>query len=138
MDLSGTRLDKERVSEIISAGDLQTVDTLKRSDFYYREVYKDKTDETITTIWLDSLRNIVGVNQKKKNGVFIFVGEYYSNGQIRGTVPLNSEGNVTGPVVYYYEDGKVSRSGYLKNGIKVGEWKNFDESGKLIDKGKGQ
>ena len=133
-DFSGTRLDKEKIREIISASNPPAIDTPGRRDFYYVEVYTDKADGTVTKLLLDSLRNIVGINQKR-NGVTIFGAEYYTNGQIRGKITLNGEGNITGPAVYYYEDGKISSSGYLKDGVRVGEWKTFDESGKLIDKG---
>ena len=133
IDLSGIRLDKEKIREIISVSNPPTIDTPGRKDFFFIEDYTDKTDGTITRILLDSLRNIVGVNQRR-NGITIFAAEYYINGQIRGTTTVSSEGNITGPAVYYYEDGKISSSGYLKDGVQVGEWKKFDESGKLMNK----
>jgi antitoxin component YwqK of YwqJK toxin-antitoxin module len=38
-----------------------------------------------------------------------------------------------GPYFYYYENGKLKISGWFKNDLKDGVWKEYDEKGKLLE-----
>lgn len=124
------RLDIAAVKTVLDESVLMKLDTPARHDFYFVGEYLNKDDSLITTILRDSLGNIVGLNQRSK-GATIFASEYYANGQEKGDVPFTRDGKLTGKAVYYYENGKIRSSGRLANGIRVGEWKEYDEDGNL-------
>jgi hypothetical protein len=124
------KLDTAGVNAIIREGVVLKMDTPARKDFYYVSDYKDTIDGSLTRILRDSLKNVVGINQTR-NGTKIFVAEYFTNGQQRGDIPINEEGNMTGMATYYYENGHIKSTGRLEDGIKVGKWENYDETGNL-------
>lgn len=39
---------------------------------------------------------------------------------------------VEGPAIHYYENGVVSLEGQWKNLKRVGEWKQYNDSGQLV------
>ena len=45
-------------------------------------------------------------------------------------------GNRNGEIIKFHENGEVKAKGKYENGEKDGLWKNYDESGKLINKEK--
>ena len=47
-------------------------------------------------------------------------------------IPLNELGQKDGKSITYYNDGTVKSEGNFKNGLYLGDWKNFDENGKLM------
>lgn len=81
---------------------------------------------------------------------------YYQNGQKKMEGSYNKEGKKNGKWIYWREDGKIWSEGYFKdgkddglrttwhengqkhyvgkynNGTRVGTWKFYDESGKLV------
>ncbi|MEM6845562.1 MAG: hypothetical protein AAF632_25335 [Bacteroidota bacterium] len=69
----------------------------------------------------------------RTNGIDTSVAEYYPNGQIIGDVNFLESGRLDGPATYYYPDGRVKTIGQFKNGKWWGKWKNYDESGNLIE-----
>lgn len=69
---------------------------------------------------------------KMKDSVKTFVGEYYTNGQLKGQIPLNKLGEIDGDVKYFHEDGRIRGLGHFKSGKKTGVWKKFNEDGELI------
>ena len=121
------KLNKDSLNTVLKGFTLINIDTTAQSDFYYTYNYKSNTDSTLIRILFDSLKNISGIN-KNKNEVNLFVAEYYTNGQIKGDVPLNKDGEVDGLATYYYEDGRLRRLGYWKRNLQVGEWKEYDKN----------
>ena len=56
---------------------------------------------------------------------------YYPSGKIY----MKRNYNKTYEITYYYENGQIFLSGYVKNNTAYGEWKYYDKKGKLVTKG---
>jgi len=103
-----------------------------------RIVAKSETDTLIKIYSKNNLTVIKKENLtvtsiiKMKDSIKTFVGEYYSNGQLKGQIPLNKLGEIDGDVKYFHEDGRIKGLGHFKSGKKSGVWKKFNEDGKLI------
>jgi hypothetical protein len=100
-------------------------------EFHSAEQLLSRRDSTITKIMRDSMGNVVAVVQFRNNIRTLFK-EYYSNGQLKASLPLNAEGEFHGPSKYYHVDGRVKSEGVYVNGLFNSSWKNYDVSGKLI------
>ncbi|OJW56095.1 MAG: hypothetical protein BGO55_05750 [Sphingobacteriales bacterium 50-39] len=122
------KIDSMRLKHVWESSDKPRIDTLRRSDFYISENYIARADSTTTVILKDSIGHIVAMRQTRK-GINVFVAEYYPNGQLKGKVTLTDSGIDTGPATYYYEDGRVRSEGELRDGSRVGTWKDYDREG---------
>jgi hypothetical protein len=122
------KIDSVQLKHVWEADHSPTIDTLRRPDFYTKERYINKNDSIVTVLLKDSIGYIVGMRQTK-SGINIFVCEYYPNGQAKGKIPLTDSGISDGLTTYYYEDGRISAQGNLKDGIRVGTWKEYDNQG---------
>lgn len=69
---------------------------------------------------------------RKTNGVITALGEYYSNGQLVGKVNFKVNGQIDGPATYYHKDGRIRATGQFKDGIRTGEWKDYNPIGQLV------
>lgn len=115
------------VTEIQSNFDSTFTKSLKRADFWTIDYFL--TDTTENRIMKDSLGNIVAILQIK-NGINIFVEEYFSNGQLR--VKHNfPPGKIEGPVKSYYQNGQIKSTGQWVANKQVGEWKEYKQNGQL-------
>jgi len=97
-------------------------------DFYKTEYNINKKMGTLTQVMLDSndhITQIVVVKDKKR----ILFGEYYTNGQMKSKLSLDSTGQFDGLAKYYYEDGRIQKEGSYKNGFFTGSWTNYDKDG---------
>ena len=97
-------------------------------DFYKTEFNVNKKMGTLTQIMLDSNDHITQIVVAKDNKR-IFFKEYYSNGQMKSKLSLDSTGQFDGPAKYYYEDGRIQKEGNFKNGFYSGSWNNYDKEG---------
>lgn len=122
------KLDTASIHSILRESVIIHIDTPARKDFYYISDYRDTIDASVTKILMDSLKNVVGINQTR-NGIKIFGAEYYTNGQEKGDIPFNEDGEMTGVATYYYDNGNIKSTGRLEDGIEVGKWKNYDQKG---------
>ena len=125
------KLDRNKIQHIINTSDKPIIDTPRRNDFYFIEHYTNKNDSSLTKILKDSLHNIIGITQTK-NGTCTFSAEYYPNGQIKGVLTLNKNGEPEGPAKYFYADGRIRSSGNWKNDSQDGKWMEYDKDGNLI------
>ena len=100
-------------------------------EFHSAEQLVSRRDSTTTKIMRDSMGNVVAVVQFRNNIRTLFK-EYYSNGQLKASLPLNAAGEFHGPAKYYHVDGRVKSEGVYVNGLFNGSWKNYDVSGKFI------
>lgn len=82
----------------------------------------------------DSAGSIRQIIIARKN-VRIFFARYYANGQLQADLQLDEFGQYHGTAVFHYENGQVESTGNYDHGIKTGQWKNFDTTGKLISTG---
>jgi antitoxin component YwqK of YwqJK toxin-antitoxin module len=67
-----------------------------------------------------------------KKNTRIFFGSYYKNGQLQADLPLDEFGQYHGTGIFYYENGSVQSSGSFNHGLKSGEWKVYDQKGKIM------
>ena len=58
------------------------------------------------------------------------MNQYYKNGQLISVVPM-VKGQLHGEAVYYDSLGNVEITGAWENNQRQGEWKHFDQNGKL-------
>ena len=92
--------------------------------------YNSKRQDIICQVMRDSsdsIRQIIITKNNRRN----FFAEYYANGQLMATLPLDSFGQYHGPSKYYYQNGFVESEGYYEHGLKKGSWKNYNNEGKL-------
>jgi antitoxin component YwqK of YwqJK toxin-antitoxin module len=97
-------------------------------EFYTTEFNVNKKAGTFTQVMLDSMGHItqIIVTKDKKRVLF---KEYYTNGQARSNISLDSNGQFNGLAKYYYEDGRIQKEGNYKNGVFSGDWNNYDKDG---------
>ena len=69
--------------------------------------------------------------QTYKNDVLEETTMYYPSGKVY----MKRNYNKTYEITYYYENGQIFLSGYVKNNTAYGEWKYYDKKGKLVTKG---
>ncbi|MBO9635400.1 MAG: hypothetical protein J7578_19995 [Chitinophagaceae bacterium] len=97
-------------------------------DFYTIDHYLVRKDSIEAKVFRDSLGNVVAYNYAI-NGKMEFAAEYYPNGQIIGDLQLDGSG--TGPVIYYYPDGRIWTKGQFKNRNRIGIWTEYNEDGTM-------
>ena len=66
-----------------------------------------------------------------KNDILEKTAIYYPSGKIY----MKRNYNKTYEITYYYENGQIFLSGYVKNNAAYGEWNYYDKNGKLVAKG---
>lgn len=103
----------------------------KRTDFVWATYYADTVNKTICQVMKDSSQQIRQIIVSKKN-IRTFFGQYYPNGQMIDSLPLDELGQYHGLSVSYYESGQKKSEGNYLHGFRTGKWNNYDESGKLV------
>ena len=101
-----------------------------RTDFVTAAYFVNKKDSTLCQLMKDSAGNIrqIIITQKNRR---IFFGLYYKNGQLQADLPLDSFGQYHGTGKFFYEDGSLQSTGNYTHGLKTGDWKVYDEKGKI-------
>jgi antitoxin component YwqK of YwqJK toxin-antitoxin module len=123
------KYDPNLVKEIISHFDSTYTEYPKRHDFWSIDHYLTNSNRE-NLILRDSLKNIVGIIEREKGKNF-FSQEYYLNGQAKGKIEYHSD-KISGPAIYYFQDGRIRSTGQWNDVRQVGEWKNYDERGYLV------
>ena len=122
--------DPEMLKQIESDYDSSFVENLDRSDYASISHYiVDSINENL--VFRDSMQRVVAI-VKRERGKNYFTAEYYPNGQLKAKISNSSPGMVEGPAIHYYENGVVSLEGQWKNLKRVGEWKQYNDSGQLV------
>ena len=85
--------------------------------FIYQKPYEEIVNTTLV--------------QTYKNDILEKTAIYYPSGKIY----MKRNYNKTYEITYYYENGQIFLSGYVKNNTAYGEWKYYDKKGKLVTKG---
>jgi len=119
------------LDSIIKTSDTTYTKPYKRTDFVWATYYADTVNKTVCQIMKDSSLQIRQIIVSKKN-VRTFFAQYYSNGQIIDSLPLDELGQYHGASVSYYESGQKKNDGSYSHGFRTGKWNNYDESGKLV------
>jgi antitoxin component YwqK of YwqJK toxin-antitoxin module len=119
------------LDSIITSSDSSYTKPYYRSDFVTAEYYLNKNDATVCQLMKDSAGKIRQIVITKKE-VRTFFGQYYSNGQLQASLPLDAFGQYHGASTYYYKSGSVKSSGNYVHGFKNGTWENYNENSKLL------
>ena len=126
-DFKFGKLDTNLLNKVIGKSEL--IDrTVLRPD--HIRLFLDRSTGIKTFVTKNDSGWIEAIEQMR-NGISLFESQYYSNGQQTGDCPREKDGMLTGPAVYYYRDGKISCTGTWEKWGQVGEWKYYDENGKL-------
>lgn len=118
------------IDSVIKHSDSSYEKPYYRTDFVTATYYLNKKDSTLCQLMKDSagkIRQII----ISKNNTRTFFGSYYKNGQLQADLPLDSFGQYHGVGKFYYEDGSLQSTGNYTHGFKTGEWKVYDEKGKV-------
>jgi len=102
-----------------------------RTDFVTAVYYVNKKDSSICQVMKDSSGVIRQISMAKKN-LRTFFAPYYANGQLQADINFDASGQYNGAVTTYYENGSIQSTGQYTHGLKAGQWKNYDEKGKLL------
>jgi hypothetical protein len=102
-------------------------------DFVTADYIVNRKDSTVCQVMKDSTGMIRQVIIARKE-VRMFTAEYYPNGQLQAALILDEHGLYDGPATYYFENGNPQRTGKFVHGFLSGDWKNYDNNGRLISK----
>ena len=75
-----------------------------------------------------SLLSKVNYMNGKKEGI---LENYYINGQLKSRINYK-EGKENGIIELFHQNGELMLKGFSKDAMQIGEWKYYDEKGKLI------
>ena len=101
------------------------------NEFAMVEYYINNKDSTLAQVMKDSAGMIRQVIVTNKN-IRTYYAEFYSNGQLKGSLPLDSLGKYHGPGIYYFENGCSKSAGKFSHGLFSDQWKNYNTRGKLV------
>ena len=127
------KFDNSLEDNLRNTNDTMFVQKLEWRDplFFQVEKYVSHKYGDTTEVYKDSSGTVVALT-KSKNGKNLFSAEYFPNGQLKGKLPKDKHGIENGSGRYYYENGRVQREGFWKNGTLNGKWKNYDKDGRLV------
>lgn len=123
-------LNHSWLDSIIKKSDSSYTRPYKRTDYVTAVFYINKIDSSVLQIMkdsADSIRQIIIA----KNDTRTFFAQYYANGNLQADLPLDQFGQYHGTGTFYYENGAIQSTGSFNHGLKTGEWKVYDEKGKL-------
>ncbi len=118
------------IDSIIKHSDSSYQKPYYRTDFVTASYYINKKDSTVSQFMKDSAGKIRQIIIAKKN-IRTFFAQYYPNGNLQANLPLDAFGQYHGTGSFFYEDGSLQSSGNYNHGFKKGDWKVYDEKGRL-------
>jgi len=130
LEIEVLKIDQQFMVNLKSESYLLDSRILGPGEFYSEDVYFDKKKSIKIRLLKDSLGNVVAIN-KSKEGVILFIAEYYPNGQIKGKLSY-VDGKINGPATYYYASGAKEREGQWHDHTPFGRWKTYKENGELL------
>jgi antitoxin component YwqK of YwqJK toxin-antitoxin module len=119
------------LDSVMKSSDTNYVKKYGTAKFANAEYYINKKDTTFCQVMKDasdSVRQIILTKNNRRS----FFTEFYPNGQLIAQLTLDTFGQYNGPSKYYYQNGIIESEGEYNNGLKKGNWKNYNESGKLL------
>jgi hypothetical protein len=126
-----SRLDRSWLDSIVKQSDSSYSKPYYRTDYVTAVYYINKKDATLCQLMKDSAGVIRQIIITKRD-IRTFWGQYYANGQLQADLPLDELGQYHGAATYYYKNSNVQSKGKYVHGLKNGEWKNYDEKGKVM------
>ena len=126
-NISQTWLDS-----IIKNSDSIYTKPYQRTDFVMAVFYINKKDSSVCQLMKDSSGSIRQIIIAKKN-IRTFFAQYYPNENLQADLPIDTFGQYHGTGKFYYEDGNLQSTGNYTHGFKTGDWKVYDEKGKITN-----
>ena len=126
------KIDNAWLDSIKRKSDTSWIKPYRNNEFVTSEYYINRKDSIVTQLMKDSAGTIRQVSIAKYDLVRLFFAAYFANGQIEAEIPLDYLGKKNGPEKFYYPDGQIKSEGIFLNGFYSGEWRNYDEKGKLV------
>lgn len=123
-------INRSWLDSIIKASDSSYIKPYKRTEFVTAVFYINKKDSSVCQLMKDSADSIRQIIIAKKD-IRIFFAQYYPNGNLQADLPLDSFGQYHGTGKFFYEDGSLQSTGNYNHGFKTGDWKVYDEKGKV-------
>jgi antitoxin component YwqK of YwqJK toxin-antitoxin module len=127
----GTALNSSLIDSLKNHSDTSYTKKYRPNEFATVEYFLNRKDSTVGQLMKDSAgttRQIIFT----KRSIRTYYAEFYSNGQLKATLLLDSAGNYHGSAIYYFENGCVKSKGKFHHGLYAAEWKNYDSKGKLV------
>lgn len=126
-----TEAETQMLDSIKKHSDSSYTKKYKRPDFVTAEHFLSSKDSTATQVMYDSAKKIRQI-LISRNDRRIFFEQFYANGQKIADLKFDELGQYHGPAFYFYENGEIQSSGNFRHGLRSGQWKEFDEKGKLL------
>lgn len=124
------KIDMTVIDSVIKNSDTTYTKPYKRTDFVTAVYYLNRPNKMVCQLMKDSAGTIRQVIIAK-NDVRTFYAQYYANGQLMATLPLDAYGQYHGKSVSYYSNGAKQNEGEYSHGMYTGKWNNYDEEGQL-------
>lgn len=125
------KVNYKMIDSIKKGSDTSWSKKYRSLDFFTADYFVTKKDSIVTQIMKDSSGNVRQIISAKYDKIRLFFGQYYANGNVQANLPLDESGQFHGAGSFYYEDGSLQSSGNYTHGFKSGEWKVYDEKGKV-------
>jgi antitoxin component YwqK of YwqJK toxin-antitoxin module len=124
-------INKPWLDSIIGKSDSSYSKHYRNSDFVTAEYFVNRKDSIVCQVMKDSMGNIRQILVAKKSRK-LFGAEYYKNGQLVASLPIDAKGKYNGTATYYYENGVVKITGSYVEGFRAGKWRNYQSDGILV------
>lgn len=125
------KADMKWIDSILKASDTSYSKKYRNNEFVQADYYINRKENRLLQLMRDSadrIRQVIVVEHEIRK----YVAAYYPNGQLMADTRLDSLGKFDGPSTVYHENGRVKSEGKYQHGFFVGEWKNYDQSGKYL------
>lgn len=124
-------VDQVWLDSIRKSSDTVYTHEYRNSEFETADYYVNRGRNIICQVMRDSARQPRQIVIVKDN-IRLFTAAYYANGQLMAGLPLDSNGKYQGYSVSYYPAGQKKSEGKFEKGSFSGEWKYYNELGKLM------
>lgn len=123
--------NKVQLDSVKATTDTSYSKPYRSDEFAEAEYHINRSDSSVCQLMKDTAGTIRQVIMTRK-GIRFFSAEYLANGQLKAKMDFDVDGKFDGPGTYYYENGCIRSKGNFQHGFYVGEWKNYNEKGKLV------
>lgn len=125
-----THFDHQWLDSVKKVSDSSWHKKYRSPDFFTADYYITLKDSIVTQVMNDSAGNVRQIIAAKYDQVRLFYAQYYANGQLMASLPLDSAGRYHGASKTFYENGRVKSEGNYTHGFYSGTWTTYDANGK--------
>lgn len=121
---------KEFLDSVKKNSDTTYTKPYRNNEFVFADYYINRKDSTLCQVMRDSASHVRQVIITRKSSR-VFTAEYYSNGQLKALLPLDSDGKFDGLSKSYYENGCLKSKGAYYHGFYSGRWEQYNIDGDI-------